>query len=69
METITEQQAEKKGYHPITTYYRENEIHMLKDAIKQLGDIKHVVTYKEDTGYQLWRLKSELEEIYKGEKL
>ena len=69
METITEQQAEKKGYHPITTYYRENEIHMLKDAIKQLGDIKHVVTYKEGRGYMICRLKTELEAIYKAGKL
>ena len=71
METITEQQAEKKGYHSITDYYKDtpNEKRMLKDAVKQLGTIDHVVTYREDKGYKLCRLKSELEKIYKGEKL
>ena len=80
IKAITEEQARKKGYHPITDYYRAdrnfneegtkvNEVAMLKDAIKQLGKIDHVVTYKDGKGYKLCRLKTELEKIYKGEKL
>lgn len=80
IKAITEEQARKKGYHAITDYYRAdkdfneegikvNQVRMLKDAIKQLGDIAHVVTYKEGKGYKLCRLKTELEAIYKGEKL
>ena len=80
METITEQQAEKKGYLPITDYYKAdkdfneegvqvNQVRMLEDAIKQLKDIAHVVTYKEGKGYKLCRLKTELEAIYKEGKL
>ena len=46
-----------------------NAVNMLKDAIKQLGDIAHVVTYEEGRGYKICRLKTELEGIYEGEKL
>ena len=60
---ISEKEAEKQGFVPITDSFIKKELPMLKEAIKQLGGLAWKVS-KSIRGLKLCRLKTEVEELY-----
>jgi len=60
---ISEKEAKKQGFMPITDTFCKKELWMLKDAIKQLGNLAYRVV-ETARGLALYRLKTEVAELY-----
>lgn len=61
---ISREEAKKQGFTSITHVYKGSEIDMLEDAIKTLKNKEYRVV-RVKGGLELWRLASEIKEIYK----
>ena len=53
---MTAEQATKKGYHPVTEPYLDEELHMASKVVADMekGNIPHVMV-QEDLGKAIWR--------------
>ena len=59
MEILSEEEARKQGFVPITHSYKDDELEMLEDAILQLKNREYRVV-KAKRGLVLYRLGSEV---------